>query len=97
MTDTQITSKLEATFDVKVLKMLRSEKLDTGVIAVKVMNASGLSNNALQVYAIFIDENTGEPVPLYGEYISRLSRTSPLIWQRTTPFIVDDKDQTETN
>jgi len=93
MSEAQIASKLEATFDIKVLKILRSAKLDLGVIAVKVMNPSGLSNNALQVYTLFVNEETGNPVPLYGEFVSRLPRTSPLIWHRTIPFTVDDKDQ----
>jgi len=96
MSEEQIASKLEATFDIKVLKILRSAKLDPGIIAVKVMNPSGLSNNALQVYTLFVNEETGNPVPLYGEFVSRLPRTSPLIWQRTIPFTVDDKDQFNT-
>tara|TARA_R110000787_G_scaffold181008_3_gene293155 strand:- start:91102 stop:91482 length:381 start_codon:yes stop_codon:yes gene_type:complete len=93
MSEAQIASKLEATFDVKVLKILRSAKLDSGIIAVKVMNPSGSSNNALQVYTLFVNEETGNPVPLYGEFVSRLPRTSPLIWQRTIPVTADDEDQ----
>ncbi len=96
MSEAQITSKIEATFDVKVLDILRSKKLDSGIIAVKMMNAPGSTNNAFQVYTIFVNEETADPVPLYGEFVSRLPRTSPLIWQRTFPFTVADKDQLDT-
>lgn len=93
MSESQITSKIESTFDVKVLDILRSEKLDSGIVAVKMMNAPGSTNNAFQVYTIFVNEENGETVPLYGEFVSRLQRTSPLIWQRTFPFTVEDDDQ----
>ncbi len=96
MSEAQITLKIETTFDVKVLDILRSKKLDPGIIAVKMMNAPSSTNNAFQVYTIFVNEETGVPVPLYGEFVSRLPRTSPLIWQRTFPFTVDDKDQLNT-
>lgn len=96
MSEAQIILKMETTFDVKILDILRSKKLDSGIVAVKMMNAPGSSNNAFQVYTIFVNEETGDPVPLYGEYVSRLPRTSPLIWQRTFPFTVDDNNQLNT-
>jgi len=96
MSEAQVTSKIEDTFDVKVLEILRSTKLDPGIIAVKMMNSPGSSNNKFQVYTIFVNEETGDPVPLYGEFVSRLPRTSPLIWQRTFPFTVDDNDHLDT-
>ena len=96
MSEAQVTSKIENTFDVKVLEILRSTKLDPGIIAVKMMNSPGSSNNKFQVYTIFVNEETGDPVPLYGEFVSRLPRTSPLIWQRTFPFTVDDNDHLDT-
>ena len=62
------------------------QEIQTIYIRRRNLHEKALENN-------FVNEETGNPVPLYGEFVSRLPRTSPLIWQRTIPVTADDEDQ----
>lgn len=93
MSDNNIVSKLEAKYNIEVLKILKSPDLDPNLLAIRVLNTIENSNSTFEIHTIFIDKETGEPVPLYGKIISHFSRTSPLIHPRATPKTVDDVDQ----
>jgi hypothetical protein len=90
MSADELSQTVAARYNVEVLKVLPANEVGEDIVAVRVMNPRGNSNGALQVYTIFVNAETGEFVPRYGELVSRLSRTSPLIWQRTVPFTVED-------
>lgn len=93
MSDKEIISKLEAKYTIEVLKVFESPDLDSNLLAIRVLNTIENSNNTLEIYTIFVNKEIGEPVPLYGEIVSHLKRTSPLIYQRGTPRTVFDVDQ----
>ncbi len=86
----ELSRAVAARYNVEVLKVLPAKEVGDDIVAVRVMNPAGNSNGAFQVYTVFVNAETGEFDPRYGELVSRLSRTSPLIWQRTVPFTVDD-------
>lgn len=90
MPEGELSRVVTARYHVQVLKVLPAKELGENIVAVRVMNPPGNSNGALQVYTFFVNAETGEMEPIYGNLVSRLNRTSPLIWQRTEPFTVDD-------